>query len=297
MNNFVYVWTEDDLRLSGNHYGVDDKHTGVLIIHGMSGNIIENYWGNILGEVLQEEGYGCIYSHNRGYNHINDITTKEVNQQNTHKSVRIGAVYEKFEDSVFDIDAWYKYMLSLGYKNLVLVGHSLGCNKVIHYIHKKNPKNLSGVILLSPPDMVANGKESGHSKVYERQLAEAKDNVAKGQLKKLLTDILWGWYYLSSQTFLDMLVDGCPADNLPIMRNPDSFPELLSLKVPVLVLMGEYDDIVVRSLQEDMDLLREKACNTVSFTKVFLQGASHTYDNRENELSEEILKWLKLQKF
>jgi alpha/beta superfamily hydrolase len=108
--------------------------------------------------------------------------------------------------------------------------------------------------------------------------------------------MLWGWYTISAQTFVDMFEDGCPADNLPIMRNPESFPELESVSVPTLAIMGEYDDIVVRTLKEDMDLLEKKARNASSFTKVFLSGANHTYDNREKELSVEILKWLKSAK-
>jgi len=293
MSQPIYIWTEDKLRLQGMYYEVSDKDTCVLVIHGMSGNFIENYWGSVLGDYLQSNGYGYIYSHNRGYNHINDIVVNEINDQNAYKSERVGAVYERFEDSVLDLDAWYSEALNFGYKNIVLVGHSLGCNKVVHYIYKKRPKNLQGVILLSPPDMVANGKESGKSKLYDNQLAEAKKNIDEGNPRKLLTDMLWSWYNISSQTFMDMFVDGCPADNLPLMRNPQSFPELEAITTPVMALMGEFDDIVVRTLQEDMDLLEQKAIKAQSFSKFFLQGAVHTYDSRENKLAEQVLDWLK----
>jgi pimeloyl-ACP methyl ester carboxylesterase len=292
MNNIIYTWTQDKLRLQGMHYEVPNKDTCILVVHGMSGNFIENYWGSVLGDCLQSNGYGYIYSHNRGYNHINDIVIDEITKQNAYKSVRMGAVYERFEECLYDIDAWYNEALRLGYKNIVLLGHSLGCNKVIHYIYKKQPKKLNGVILLSPPDMVANGKESGKSIFYENQLSEAKANIREGNPRKFLSDMLWNCYNISSQTFIDMFVDGCPADNLPIMRNPQSFPELEAITVPVMTLMGEFDDIVVRTLQEDMNLLEKKAIHAQSFAKVYLLGAVHTYDNRENELSNEILKWL-----
>lgn len=292
MINPIYIWTEDKLRLQGIHYETYSKNTCILVVHGMSGNFIESYWGNVLGEYLQKNGYGYIYAHNRGYNHINDIVIDKIKEQNTYDSVRVGAVYERFEDSVFDVDAWYYEAVRLGYKNIILLGHSLGCNKVVHYIYKKQPYTLQGVILLSPPDMVANGKEAGRSKLYESQLGEAKKNISEGKPRKLLKDMLWNWYNISSQTFMDMFVDGCPADNLPIMRNPQSFPELEAIHVPILAIMGEYDDIAVLTLQEDMDLLAQKAINSPTFTKVFLQGAPHTYDNKEREVSECILNWL-----
>ena len=292
MVTILHVWTQDKLRLQGVHYEPKNKDTCVLFIHGMSGNFIENYFANTLGEELQKQGFGYIYAHNRGYNHINDIVVNEVDDHNAYKTRRIGAVYERFEESILDIDAWFKETLRLGYKKVIITGHSLGCNKTIHYIHKSNPDKLAAVILLSPPDMVANGKGSGKSKKYDTQLKEAEDNIRNGEPRKLLSDILWNWYHLSSQTFVDLLKDKCPADNLPIMRNPDRFIELESIKVPILTIMGEHDEIVVKTLEGDMKLIASKAVNAPSFTKVFLAGANHVYDNREKELAHEIVDWL-----
>jgi predicted alpha/beta-fold hydrolase len=161
MIHILNIWTQDNLRLQGIHYELGKKNTCVLLIHGMSGNFIENYFGVVLGEYLQQNGYGFIYAHNRGYNHINDVAVNEVDSKNAFKTKRVGAVYERFGECVFDIDAWVKKVFDLGYKEVILVGHSLGCNKVIHYLYKNISDKLTGLILLSPPDMVANGKESG----------------------------------------------------------------------------------------------------------------------------------------
>lgn len=297
MNNQIsYIWTKDNLRLQGYYYHPTQKNVCVVFIHGMSGNLMENYFGHVLGEHLASNGYGFVYSHNRGYNHINDISQKEMDENplNGHKKVRIGAVYEMFNESFFDIDAWVEETYKQGYQKIVLMGHSLGCNKSIHYLHKNPQEHIEGLILLSPPDMVANGNEAGKSKIYDQLVEEAKQNIAQDQPRKLLSQMLWNWYTLSSQTFIDLFTKGCPADNLPIMRNPDSFPELASVHVPILSIMGEYDDILVRSLQEDMDLLAQKATGTSSFTKEFIKGANHGYEDKEHELSETVLRWINL---
>ena len=42
-------------------------------------------------------------------------------------------MYLNYEDSKYDIDAWIKYLVSLGYKDIDLVCHSSGCNKTIYY--------------------------------------------------------------------------------------------------------------------------------------------------------------------
>lgn len=70
-----YVQTKDDLRLQGIHYDSGKYDTCVLLVHGMTGNFIENYFGHVLGQLLSRNGIRFIYSHNRGYNFINDIPT------------------------------------------------------------------------------------------------------------------------------------------------------------------------------------------------------------------------------
>lgn len=290
-----YIWTEDNLRLQGLYYHPDNKNSCVIFVHGMSGNLMENYFGHVLGEFLANKGYGFLYSHNRGYNHINDIATRKIdkNLQNGHQKVRVGAAYEMFADCLWDIDAWIGDILSKGYQKIILMGHSLGCNKSIHYLYKKNITQIKALVLLSPPDMVANGKESGKSTHYYQLVAEARQNISLGQPRKLLAQKLWDWYNLSSQTFLDLFVDHCSADNLPLMRNPDQYPELAAINLPILSIMGEYDDIVVRSLEEDMVLLAQKAISATSFTKLLIAGANHCYEDKEQELARQIWKWIK----
>ena len=44
---------------------------------------------------------------------------------------RCGTRYEIFEESIYDIDGAVDKAINLGYKRIVLLGHSYGCNKII----------------------------------------------------------------------------------------------------------------------------------------------------------------------
>jgi pimeloyl-ACP methyl ester carboxylesterase len=290
--DFVYVRTKDDLRLMGIHYEPENKDTAVLLIHGMSGNIIENFFGNTLGKTLTKEGLGFIYSHNRGYNHINDIATSELKEKGGYKTVRVGEIYEIFEDSLLDIDAWIEKVRELGYKKIILMGHSLGCNKVIYYFSMRKPKDVTGVILASPPDMLGLLKPE-YQPDSEELRKEAKENMQNGEPKKLLSKMLWDWFYLSSQTFLSLFTEGNNADNLPILRNPEKWSQLASINVPIFAFLGEYDDIVIRSLKEDLDLIKSKATSTPNFKQAIIPKSSHNYEGQEKALVTEVLSWLK----
>lgn len=283
-----YVWTIDELRLQGIHYYPKNKKTCVLAIHGMSGNFIENYFAHILGKKLADNGFGFVYGHNRGYNHINDILKKD------GKTVRVGAMYERFNDCILDIGAWVAEVKKQGYKKIVLFGHSLGCNKTIRYFSKNKPRDVIGVILASPSDMVGLFEKPEYQPNHHKLLEEARRNVKEDNPRKLVSGVVWGWYTLSSQTYLDLSERDGPADNLPVMRNLEKFPELAQINVPILGIMGENDDIAIKTLEEDLDLIGTKAKSSPSFTKKFVKGANHTYDGQEKQFANTVINWVKM---
>ncbi|MFH1522693.1 MAG: alpha/beta fold hydrolase [Patescibacteria group bacterium] len=177
--------TKDDLNLQGFHWGSSSKETCIIFMHGMSGNIIENYIAEVLGKELADNNFGYIYGHNRGYGHINDIKTSEIQEDGGNKTRRIGAFYEKFEECIYDIDLWIDEAKKLGYKKIILMGHSLGCNKVIHHQSLNKNNDVTKVILASPPDMVGLAKLEKYQPNYSELLQEAKNNgrpVVTGKL-------------------------------------------------------------------------------------------------------------------
>lgn len=136
-------WTEDGLFLQGVFYESDLKDYCIVFIHGMWWNSIENYFAEVLGKEFSQNGYGFIYGHNRWYSHINDIKTSLISKDWSNTTKRIGVMYERFEECVFDIDLRIDEAKKLWYNNIVLLWHSLWCNKVIHYLYKKKSNGVS----------------------------------------------------------------------------------------------------------------------------------------------------------
>ena len=128
---------------------------------------------------------------------------------------------------------------------------------------------------------------------YEALLQEAKKNVLEENPRKLLSEMVWDWYTLSSQTFLDLFEEGGVADVLPLLRNPEIFPELASIRIPIICTFGEFDDVIIRSLEEDANLLKSKATGALSFETKIIPHANHDYEMQEQMLAETILRWIK----
>ncbi len=189
-----YTTTVDGLNLMGVYYIPSAKRELVVLhIHGLAGNFLENYFGHIIGSELVRDGVGFVYAHNRGYSLINDIRTTKKTKGGGYKTRRVGAAYERFVESIFDIEAWIDKVRKLGYKKVILFGHSFGCNKIVYYFYKKQPKDIAGVVLGSPPDMIGLAKRDPYPVSYEETLKEARELVKQGKGEECLKGLIWDW--------------------------------------------------------------------------------------------------------
>ena len=272
-------YTLDGLKLPMVHFESDNKDICVICIHGMCGSIIDNYFATVWGKELSKNNIGFIYEHNRGHSIENDIVMKD----GTYK--RCGCMYEIFEESIYDIDLAIKTSLEKGYKRIILLGHSYGCNKVIYYYYKKHP-NILGIVLASAPDMI--GSHIMNQEDYEELLKEAKENIDNGEPNKLLHKMVEDYMYMSSQTYYNWYNLNSNLNNIPVVKNDNHWEQLESVDVPILTFSGSNEEDYYLHL----DLLKEKAINCNNFEYKIIENTSHTYPSKENEIANLILNWI-----
>ena len=273
------AYTRDELRLPMIHFESNKKDICIICIHGMCGTIIDNYFATVWGKLLAKNDIGFIYEHNRGHSIENDIVMKDGSFK------RCGCMYEIFEDCIYDIDLAIQTAKKKGYKRIILLGHSLGCNKVIYYYYKKHP-NILGIILASAPDMI--GSHLLIEPDYEELLKEAKENIEKNQPTKLLHKMIEDYMYMSSQTYYNWFHKNSNLNNLPIISNPKNWEQLETIDVPILTFSGSKDEDYYLHL----DLLKEKATNCKNFEYQIIENTGHTYQEKELETGNLILNWI-----
>ncbi len=283
MNNIEFInnaYTEDGLKLPMVHFSSKEKDICVIFIHGMCQTIINNYFATVWGNVLSENNIGFLYEHNRGHSIENDITMKD----GTFK--RCGCMYELFEDCIYDIDLALQKAQKLGYKRLILLGHSYGCNKLIYYYYKKRP-NILGLILASAPDMV--GLHLYRQNDYKELMKEAKENMDNGEPTRILKNLIEDYMYMSSQTYYNWVHANSNLDNLPVMNNSENWYQIETIDIPVLTFSGsnETDNYL------HLELLKEKAKNCNDFEYEYINNTDHFYNGKELEIGNIILKWIK----
>ncbi len=285
MNNIEFInnaYTEDGLKLPMVHFNSKEKDICVIFIHGMCQTIIDNYFTTVWGNILMENNIGFLYEHNRGHSIENDIVMKD------GAFKRCGCMYEIFEDSIYDIDLAINKAQELGYKRLILIGHSYGCNKLIYYYYKKKP-NILGLILASAPDMV--GLQLYRQNDYKELIKEAKENIDHGEPTKILSNLIEDYMYMSSETYYNWFHTNSNLDNLPVMNNSENWYQFETIDVPVLTFSGsnETDNYL------HLDLLKEKAKNCNDFEYRYINNTDHFYNGKELEIGNIILNWIKVR--
>ena len=276
------AYTEDGLKLPMVHFESNKKDICVICIHGMCGTIVDNYFATVWGKFLSSNDIGFIYEHNRGHSIENDILMKDGSLK------RCGCMYEIFEDSIYDIDLAIRTAKEKGYKRIILLGHSYGCNKVIYYYYKKRP-DILGMILASAPDMVGSHMLI-QSDDYKELIQEAKQNIDNNDPTRLLHKMIENYMYMSSQTYYNWFKEDSNLDNLPIVRNNNKWNQFESIDVPILTFSGANEDDYYLQLE----LLKTKAINCNNFDYKIIDNTGHTYKGKEAEIARLLFEWINI---
>jgi len=160
----ISVETQDNLQLYGM---LCRKGTTMLAhTHGTAGSHGIEAFEQALRQFADSYDWGYLTFDNRGAHVLEDWQVS-------------GAAVEKFTDSHLDIEAWIKYIKTLGVKDLILSGHSLGAEKIVDFVRSHFDPIIKGLILLSPAD-TPGAQEVGEGKSRKSYRTRARNMVSKG---------------------------------------------------------------------------------------------------------------------
>lgn len=129
--------TEDRLQLHGLWAGGGD--TVLIHNHGTASAYGIESFEPQLQRWAGENGWGFLTCNSRGAHVLEDW-------QNS------GAAVELFSDSPKDLKAWLGWASKTGAKRVILSGHSLGTEKIAHFLRGHEAPSIVGAILLAPSD-------------------------------------------------------------------------------------------------------------------------------------------------
>lgn len=285
VEKFIRFKAIDGVELCGILYTPEKVSKKTIIhVHGLAGNFYENRFVSYLAEMYTSKGYNFLTYNNRGNGYFSDLL-KEVDGNITF--VNGGGAYERFEESRLDLDGIIKYLETIGNEEIILEGHSLGCNKVIDYYHK-NKKNVSKIILLAPCDIIEEIKVFMGTE-YEKCVNEANILLKSGKEEEIINSPIFPITF-SARTFVNDWLPNALSDIFRYRENNYIHPQLDSIDIPVLIEIGNQDECALVVSKEKVIKYFEN--NLSKYKLNFVDNAPHNYLSQEILLTNDIKEWL-----
>jgi len=283
------IYSEDALELDALLFQNSKQNSEKIIIHlhGKEGHFIQNHFVTYMGYSYPLHGYSFLTFNNRGHDYMADMLKKA---SHGFEWTTRGAAYESIEESVYDVNGVIGYVKKMGYKEVILQGHSIGPHKICYYLANKPKYQVSKAILITLGDIIylldANIPE------WRLKSAKAKEMIDEGLGDKLMSGVsLWSNAPVSAKTFWHYTNPNSNAWIFNFTKPDVEFRHFNKLTLPILVVVPE-DDFSTGIAQEDaMKFLRRKTASKDLRIRI-IKNAVHNYASKEQELVDTILELL-----
>ena len=282
----------DGVLLNGILYESESNNkTVILAIHGMVSNCLKER-DEIIANKVNEAGVDYFCFNNRGSELVKYIQ-KEIEGKKEKKLG--GTSYEEILEGYEDIVGAMLKLKELGYQNIYLQGHSLGCTKIVYTYHELKEENdtllenIKGVILLSLIDI------PGTLQVYlgdnfTNYLKIAEEKEKEGKLLELMPKEAF-IYPVSVKNFLRYARDNQEID-FAKYEEDTKLKKLNNIDVPLFMRWGNVKEMIVQEADELVGMVSNAICNTQKDI-AYIDGANHGYEGKEEIVAKQIIAFIK----
>lgn len=279
----VYVETEDGISQCGvfiRPAGRDEGPTPVIWIHGAWMHFYFPTYVQ-LGRELASRGVPFLSVNTRGHD-LGSLMFRSEMEGDASEFIgaRVGGyLWEVFDDQFADIRAWVDLCVQLGYRGVVLAGHSLGATRVVRFLAQAGDERVRGVIAASPAPMQAWEPDA-------EQAALAEEMVAAGRADAILEPLATNPVPLrrTAQNFLSV------TEAIQTFDGKDREPDVAAIACPLLLTLG--DGELWNGTPADLEAVAQRATGSPRVETRIVAGSQHNYRGHESELADIIAAWL-----
>ena len=282
----VRINSIDNIEQPGILYSPNNDTNKIVIhVHGLNGNFYENRFIDILAKSYTDNNYAFLTFNNRGRDFITELLKG-------NDFTLIGGSLERFKDCILDIDGIVNWIKNRGYNEIILEGHSYGCNKVLYYYNHKKSDNIKKIVLLAPCDIPSEGKKFLSKEEYEKAKSDSTRLVREGKESVLIDFPVMANGKIAAGTYYYDFLPGGENDFFRYNDGVNGKSEILnSIDIPTLIIFGDVDECV---LTQPIDIVKEYLTNNINDCNIqIIEGADHLYSGRYEDLGKVIKKHMK----
>ena len=278
--DILRIRTQRGLELKGAVFDGGNRENVLIMLSGICSNVFQNDLLVATGELLSKNGITCIIAHT-----MDSFSCLAYSDFSTGKQKYTGVVFDDFSFVYEDVESYVKYAKKEGYKNIILAGHSLGSNKVIHYLGNTPDDFVDYFIVSSPIDIMHWWKIMPD---IDRCFNLAKQFVDENRGNDILPYMFGGFSPMSANAVLGFY----HADNLkncPVISGIGETNSLYSIKPKGSFVIGSKDSVVGGDAEGFMNKLNALTKHPYDNQVIVVPDASHIFYNKHNEYASTIL--------
>ena len=275
------VKTPRGLELKGAIFGDTSNDTALIMLTGICSNVFQNELLYATGKLLEKNGITCIIAHAHDSFSCFAYTDYSIGKQR-----HAGVFNDDFNMVYEDVESYVKYAKEeLGFKKIILGGHSLGSNKIIHYLGN-TPDNYVDYFIVSCPVDIMHWWEVMPN--IEKCHKMAQNLVDTGRGNEILPFLFGGFSQMTANSDIGFY----NADNLkncPVLSKKGETKSLYNIKQRGAFVIGSRDSVTGDSPKGFMEQLNQWTKNPALNKVIEVQGASHIFYGMHDEYAQLVL--------
>ena len=291
----IYFLATDGIKLDGLLYTSKNKTEDIILsIHGMGSNCMKKR-ETTMAKIANENGIDYFCFNNRGSELVKYI--RRYTEGKREKELG-GTSFEDVLEGYEDITGAIIKLKELGYKNIYLQGHSLGCTKIVYtYNELKDEQddmvnNIKGIILNSLIDIPRALKVYLRDN-FDKYLQYAEEKEKNGSKDEMMPEEAF-IHPISVKTFLRYARDYQDI-NFANFGEDKELKVLNNIDVPLFMRWGNVNEMIVQMPEELVDMMNHTITNS-NKDIYYLDGANHSYERKEEELAKQIIAFINKNK-
>ena len=276
----IKVNTERGLELKGAIFGDNKMETVVIIMSGICSNLFQNELLHTTGNLLSKNNIACIIGHS-----MDAFSCFSYSDLKTGKQTTTGVFNNDFSVVYEDVESYVKYALQMGFKNIILAGHSLGSNKIINYLGNTSDNFIDYFIVTAPVDLAHWFNVMPNIK---KCIELAKEFVADGRGDEILPYLFGGFSPMTANTALKFN-NAFNLKNCPVITNDGETNSLSNIKIKGAFVIGSNDSLTNGDSEGFIHKINSYCQKPQDNQITVIDDASHIFYGKHEEYAQTLL--------
>ncbi len=282
--------TADGIDLAGALFEPKRATTrAAVFVHGTGGaSVFEARRTNLLAREFLARGIAWFPFNNRGAQLVRRAGDKLG-----------GMAYERIRDGVHDIDGALRELRRRGYRDLTLIGHSTGANKIALYDHYTRRNFAKRYVFAGGGDDTGLAYEQLGPRKFAAMLGKARTMIRERRGDELVSvpiapaPMSWRSFYDTANPngdynvfpFLEAM------RGVRLSRRP-RFRHLRGIRKPSLFLYGDRDEYCYGDVSGCVAALADALGPKPNIELAIVRDADHGFRGREHDFARVIIDWI-----